>query len=77
MAKLRLVGEGPDDVAVFVALVKRFDLPLSDKGAEAPDKLVIIYHNLGIDPHAFIRDKADRPVPILPPNTAPIPELIA
>jgi hypothetical protein len=41
MANLRLVGEGPDDVAVFVALVKRFELPLSDKGADAPDKLVI------------------------------------
>jgi hypothetical protein len=41
------------------------------------DVLATIYHNLGIDPHAFIRDKADRPTHILPPNTSPIPELIA
>ena len=41
------------------------------------DVLATIYHNLGIDPHAFIRDKADRPVSILPPSTLPIPELIA
>ena len=41
------------------------------------DVLATIYHNLGIDPHAFIRDKADRPVSILPPNTAPIPALLA
>jgi hypothetical protein len=41
MARFRLVGEGPDDVAVFVALIKRYGLPLSEKGKEAPDKLVI------------------------------------
>jgi hypothetical protein len=41
------------------------------------DVLATIYHNLGINPHAFIRDKADRPVHILPPSTLPIPELIA
>ena len=32
------------------------------------DVLATIYHNLGIDPHGFIRDKADRPVSILPPT---------
>lgn len=41
MARFRLVGEGPDDVAVFVALVKRYGLPLADKGKEVPGKLVI------------------------------------
>ena len=41
------------------------------------DVLATIYHNMGIDPHAFIQDKADRPVYILPPSTLPIPELIA
>lgn len=40
------------------------------------DVLATIYHNLGIDPHAFIRDKADRPVHILPPTTELIRELI-
>jgi Protein of unknown function (DUF1501) len=40
------------------------------------DVLATIYHNLGIDPHAFISDKANRPVNILPPSTTPIRELI-
>ncbi len=40
------------------------------------DVLATIYHNLGIDPHAFIRDKADRPVYILPPTAEPIRELV-
>src|SRR5262249_10525964 len=38
--------------------------------------LATVYHNLGIAPHAFIRDKADRPVSILPPTAEPIHELI-
>ncbi len=40
------------------------------------DVLATIYHNLGIDPHAFISDKANRPVQILPPTAMPIAELI-
>ncbi len=40
------------------------------------DVLATIYHNMGIDPHAFIQDKADRPVTILPPTAEPIHELI-
>jgi len=39
------------------------------------DVLATIYHNLGIDPHSMIRDKADRPVSILPPSTEVIQEL--
>jgi hypothetical protein len=41
------------------------------------DVLATIYHNLGIDPHAFIRDKANRPIHILPPTATPISDLIA
>ena len=40
------------------------------------DVLATVYHNMGIDPHAFVRDKADRPVSILPPETELIRELI-
>ena len=40
------------------------------------DVLATIYHNLGIDPHSFIRDKADRPINILPPGTEVIRELV-
>ncbi len=40
------------------------------------DVLATIYHNMGIDPHAFIQDKADRPHTILPPTAEPIHELV-
>jgi hypothetical protein len=40
------------------------------------DVLATIYHNLGIDPHGFIHDKANRPVNILPPTSEVIRELI-
>ncbi len=41
------------------------------------DVLATIYHNLGIDPHTFLRDQANRPVSILPPTTTPIGEVIS
>lgn len=41
------------------------------------DVLATIYHNLGIDPHTFVRDINERPVPILPEDARPIRELIA
>jgi hypothetical protein len=40
------------------------------------DVLATVYHNLGIDPYAFIRDMAGRPVSILPSTAEPIRELI-
>ncbi|MDR3623072.1 MAG: DUF1501 domain-containing protein [Paludisphaera borealis] len=40
------------------------------------DVLATVYHNLGIDPRAFLRDKANRPVTILTPESEPIAELI-
>ncbi len=40
------------------------------------DILATLYHNIGIDPHAFISDMAGRPVPILPSTAEPIRELI-
>ena len=40
------------------------------------DVLATVYHNLGIDPHAFIHDKADRPISILPHSAEPIRELV-
>ncbi len=39
------------------------------------DVLATIYHNMGINPHDFITDKANRPVSILPHSVAPIREL--
>ncbi|MEI8019199.1 MAG: DUF1501 domain-containing protein [Schlesneria sp.] len=40
------------------------------------DVLATIYHNLGIDPHQFVRDINERPVLILPEDARPIRELI-
>ena len=40
------------------------------------DVLATAYHNLGIDPHAFVQDRTGRPVPILPGTAAPIRQLI-
>ena len=40
------------------------------------DVLATLYHNLGIDPHAFIQDKADRPITSCPRPPEPIHELI-
>ncbi len=39
------------------------------------DVLATVYHNLGIDPHAFVRDMSERPVAILPEDARPIREL--
>ena len=40
------------------------------------DVLATIYHNLGIDPHQFVKDINDRPVQILPEDARPIRELV-
>lgn len=39
------------------------------------DVLASTYRALGIDPHTFIKDKTDRPVPLLPSTAQPIAEL--
>ena len=40
------------------------------------DVLATIYHNLGLDPHTFVKDLSDRPVSILPEGARPIAELV-
>jgi hypothetical protein len=40
------------------------------------DVLATVYHNLGIDPHAMITDKSDRPAMILPGSAEPVRELV-
>ncbi|HEY0981984.1 MULTISPECIES: DUF1501 domain-containing protein [unclassified Schlesneria] len=40
------------------------------------DVLATIYHNLGIDPHEFVRDINERPIPVMPDDARPIRELI-
>ncbi len=40
------------------------------------DVLATVYHNLGINPHDYVRDINDRPVTLLPEETRPIRELI-
>jgi uncharacterized protein (DUF1501 family) len=40
------------------------------------DVLATVYNRLGIDPHAFILDKTDRPMSPLPPTARPIAALL-
>jgi hypothetical protein len=40
------------------------------------DVLATIYHNLGIDPHEFVRNQSDLPVLPLPEDARPIRELV-
>jgi hypothetical protein len=48
-----------------------------DRPIHYRDVLATIYHNLGIDPHSFVRDVNERPVAILPDDCRPIRELVA
>ncbi len=40
------------------------------------DVLATTYHTLGIDPHQFVRDASDRPIPVLPEDARVIRELL-
>lgn len=46
-----------------------------DRPVNYRDVLATIYHNLGIDPHVYVRDMNDRPVLIMPEDARPIREL--
>ncbi len=48
-----------------------------DRPIHYRDVLATIYHNLGIDLDAYVRDSSDRPVRILPEDARPIRELAA
>lgn len=47
-----------------------------DRPIHYQDVLATLYHAIGIDPHAFVKDRTDRPVPLLPSTTEPIAELV-
>jgi hypothetical protein len=47
-----------------------------DRPVHYRDVLATIYHNLGIDPHGFVRDVNERPVMILPEDARPVAELV-
>lgn len=53
---------------------------IGDSAATRPvhylDVLATVYHNLGIDPHEFVRDITERPVPILPESARVIAEAV-
>jgi hypothetical protein len=40
------------------------------------DVLATVYHNLGIDPHAFVQDRSGRPIPILPGTAKAIEQVV-
>lgn len=53
---------------------------LADSAKDRPihyhDVLATLYQSLGIDPHEFVRDIAERPVPVMPGSATPIRELL-
>lgn len=48
----------------------------ADRPVHYQDVLATIYHNMGIDPHAMVRDMNERPVQPLPETARPIKELV-
>lgn len=41
------------------------------------DLLATMYHLLGIDPHGFVPDRTNRPMPLLPGDSKVVPEMLA
>jgi hypothetical protein len=73
---MALLFGGGMDVGQVIGSTDKLGGSAASRPVHYQDVLATVYHNLGIDPHAFIRDKADRPVFILPPTAEPIRELI-
>ncbi len=48
----------------------------ADRPIHYRDVLATIYHNLGIDPHEYVRDMNDRPVMLLPEECRVVKELV-
>ena len=46
-----------------------------DRPIHYQDVLATLYQAVGIDPHSFVKDRTDRPVPLLPSTAQPIAEL--
>ena len=49
----------------------------ADRPVHFRDILATLYHNLGIDPHSYVRDFNERPVLLLPETAQPIRELVS
>jgi uncharacterized protein (DUF1501 family) len=47
-----------------------------DRPVDYRDVLATIYDRMGIDPHSYVRDARERPVPIMPDSAKPIRELV-
>lgn len=48
----------------------------AERPVDYRDILATVYHNIGIDPHEYVRDISERPVQIMPGSARPIPELV-
>jgi hypothetical protein len=70
-----LMAGGGMPVGQVVGGTDRFGAYATVRPVHYRDLLATVYHNLGIDPHAAIRDALDRPVSILPEDARPVPEL--
>jgi len=71
-----LVAGGGMNVGQAIGSTDKDAAYATERPVHYRDVLATIYHNLGIDPHAFIRDMNERPVAILPEDARPVRELI-
>ncbi len=73
---MALLAGGGMKVGQVIGATDKLAAQVTSQPIHYLDVLATVYHNLGLDPHAFIPDKTARPVPILPPTARPIARLI-
>ena len=72
---LWLAGGGVARGKVIGASDKHAAQP-ADRPVSPKDILATMYHLLGIDPHSYVPDRTNRPIPIVPETAAVVPELL-
>lgn len=71
-----LLAGGGLDVGQVVGSTDKTAAYAKDRPIHYRDVLATVYHRLGMDPHAFVRDVEDRPVRIMAEDAHPIREII-
>lgn len=72
-----LVAGGGMPTGMVIGSTDKTAAYAQDRPIHYRDVLATVYHNLGIDLDAYVRDASDRPVRILPEEARPIRELMA
>jgi hypothetical protein len=72
-----LLADGGMPTGQMIGGTDKFGAYATVRPVHYRDILATVYHNLGIDPHAAVRDVLDRPTHILPEDARPVRELCA